>query len=111
MSSIREIVWVEGWAAGRFIRLHATSNVAFNRLDCCPGCLDRAGCTFTRWIVVGKLYQVGQLEQFLQDLIKQIAGGVETLSSSSTELSAISEQMSQGITSVSDKSTTASAAA
>ncbi|BBO89041.1 methyl-accepting chemotaxis protein [Desulfosarcina ovata] len=47
----------------------------------------------------------------LQGIIKDIAGGVETLSSSSTELSAISEQMTQGITNVSDKSNTVSAAA
>ena len=47
----------------------------------------------------------------LQGIIKDIASGVETLSSSSTELSAISEQMTQGITTVSDKSNTVSAAA
>jgi methyl-accepting chemotaxis protein len=47
----------------------------------------------------------------LQGIMKDIAGGVETLSSSSTELSAISEQMTQGITTVSDKSNTVSAAA
>jgi methyl-accepting chemotaxis protein len=46
----------------------------------------------------------------LQGIMKEIAGGVETLSSSSTELSAISEQMTQGIKNVSDKSTTVSAA-
>jgi methyl-accepting chemotaxis protein len=47
----------------------------------------------------------------LQGIIRQIAGGVETLSTSSTELSAISEQISQGIQSASDKSNTVSAAA
>jgi methyl-accepting chemotaxis protein len=47
----------------------------------------------------------------LQGIIRDIAGGVDTLSSSSTELSAISEQMTQGITTVSDKSNTVSAAA
>jgi methyl-accepting chemotaxis protein len=47
----------------------------------------------------------------LQGLIKDISGGVETLSSSSAELSAISKQMTQGIQDVSDKSTTVSAAA
>jgi methyl-accepting chemotaxis protein len=46
----------------------------------------------------------------LQGIMKDIAGGVETLSSSSTELSAISEQMTQGITNVSEKSTTVAAA-
>jgi methyl-accepting chemotaxis protein len=47
----------------------------------------------------------------LQGIIGQIAGGVQTLSTSSTELSTISEQMSQGIQSASDKSATVSAAA
>ena len=62
--------------------------------------------------------EVGELAKWfnvfiekLQGIIKDIAGGVETLSSSSTELSAISEQMTQGITTVSDKSNTVSAAA
>lgn len=55
--------------------------------------------------------EVGQLaEKFnqfmekLQTMIKDIAGGVETLSSSSTELSAISQQMADGSKQVSDKS-------
>jgi methyl-accepting chemotaxis protein len=47
----------------------------------------------------------------LQGIIRDIAGGVETLSSSSTELSAISEQMTQGVQNVSDKSNNVSAAA
>ena len=62
--------------------------------------------------------EVGELAKWfnvfidkLQGIIRDIAGGVETLSSSSTELSAISEQMTQGITTVSDKSNTVSAAA
>ena len=62
--------------------------------------------------------EVGELAKWfntfiekLQGIIKDIAGGVETLSSSSTELSAISEQMTQGITTVTDKSNTVSAAA
>ena len=62
--------------------------------------------------------EVGELAKWfntfiekLQGIIKDIAGGVETLSSSSTELSAISEQMTQGITNVSDRSNTVSAAA
>jgi methyl-accepting chemotaxis protein len=46
----------------------------------------------------------------LQQIIKDIAGGVETLSSSSTALSTISEQMSSGIANVSEKSNTVSAA-
>jgi methyl-accepting chemotaxis protein len=61
--------------------------------------------------------EVGELARWfnlfiekLQSIIKEIAGGVDTLSSSSTELSAISEQMTQGITHVSDKSNTVSAA-
>ncbi|WP_231713857.1 methyl-accepting chemotaxis protein [Desulfosarcina ovata] len=61
--------------------------------------------------------EVGELARWfnifiekLQGIIKDIAGGVETLSSSSTELSAISEQMTQGITNVTDKSNTVSAA-
>jgi len=62
--------------------------------------------------------EVGELARWfnvfiekLQGIMQDIAGGVETLSSSSTELSAISEQMTQGIQTVSDKSTTVSAAA
>ena len=62
--------------------------------------------------------EVGELAKWfnvfiekLQGIIKDIGSGVETLSSSSTELSAISEQMTQGITDVSDKSNTVSAAA
>ncbi|MDJ0781488.1 MAG: methyl-accepting chemotaxis protein [Desulfosarcinaceae bacterium] len=48
--------------------------------------------------------------QKLQGIIQQITGGVDTLSSSSTELSAIAEQMQQGIRNASDRSTTVSAA-
>jgi methyl-accepting chemotaxis protein len=62
--------------------------------------------------------EVGELARWfnvfiekLQGIIRDIAGGVDTLSSSSTELSAISEQMTQGIQTVSDKSNTVSAAA
>lgn len=62
--------------------------------------------------------EVGELAKWfnvfiekLQGIIQDIAGGVDTLSSSSTELSAISEQMTQGIQTVSDKSNTVSAAA
>ncbi|GAB6904811.1 Methyl-accepting chemotaxis sensory transducer with Cache sensor [Desulfosarcina cetonica] len=62
--------------------------------------------------------EVGELARWfntfiekLQGIIKDIAGGVETLSASSTELSAISEQMTQGIETVTDKSNTVSAAA
>ena len=47
----------------------------------------------------------------LQGIITEIAGGVETLSSSSTSLSAISEQMTQGIQAVTKKSAGVSAAA
>ncbi len=47
----------------------------------------------------------------LQGIIKDITGGVETLSSSSTELSAISEQMTRGIQESSEKANTVSAAA
>ncbi len=62
--------------------------------------------------------EVGELARWfntfiekLQGIIGDIAGGVETLSSSSTELSAISEQMSQGVTNCSEKSNTVAAAA
>jgi methyl-accepting chemotaxis protein len=62
--------------------------------------------------------EVGELAKWfnvfiekLQGIIKEIAGGVQTLSSSSTELSAISEQMTQGIQNVSEKSNTVSVAA
>jgi len=48
--------------------------------------------------------------QKLQGIIRDIASGVQTLSSSSTELSAISEQITQGIQNVSEKSNTVSAA-
>jgi methyl-accepting chemotaxis protein len=46
----------------------------------------------------------------LQGTIQQLTGGVDTLSSSATELSAISEQMRQGIQASTDKSTTVAAA-
>jgi methyl-accepting chemotaxis protein len=60
---------------------------------------------------VGRLsYWFNTFIEKLQGIIKEIGGGVETLSSSATELSAISEQMTQGIETVSDKSTTVSAA-
>jgi len=61
--------------------------------------------------------EVGELARWfnvfiekLQGIIRDIAAGVQTLSSSSTELSAISEQMTQGIQNVSEKSNTVSAA-
>jgi methyl-accepting chemotaxis protein len=61
--------------------------------------------------------EVGELAKWfnvfiekLQALIKDITTGVGTLSSSSTKLTAISDEMSQGIQNVSDKSGTVSAA-
>ena len=72
----------------------------------------------TMRLAVSTRDEVGELARWfnvfiekLQGIIKDIAGGVETLSSSSTELSAISEQMTQGITDATDKSNTVSAAA
>lgn len=47
----------------------------------------------------------------LQGIIKNMAGNVETLSTSSTEFSSISELMTQGFAKVSDKSNAVSAAA
>ncbi len=62
--------------------------------------------------------EVGELARWfntfmekLQSIIKEMAGSVETLSSSSTELSAISEQMTQSIMNVSEKSQTVSTSA
>ncbi len=61
--------------------------------------------------------EVGELARWfnvfiekLQGIIRQIAGGVDTLSSSSTELSAISEQMSQSARNTSDKCSTVATA-
>lgn len=61
--------------------------------------------------------EVGELAKWfnvfiekLQGIIKEIAEGVQTMSSSSTELSAISAQMTQGINNVSEKSNTVAAA-
>lgn len=61
--------------------------------------------------------EVGELAKWfnvfiekLQALIKDITTGVGTLSSSSTKLTAISDEMSQGIRNVSDKLSTVSAA-
>jgi len=55
--------------------------------------------------------EIGELSKYfnlfiekMQGIIRQIAEGVQTLSSSSTELSAISEQMSQAAQNTSDKS-------
>ena len=62
--------------------------------------------------------EVGELSRWfntfmekLQGVIREIAGGVETLSSSSTELSTISIQMTQRIGNVTERSNTVSAAA
>lgn len=46
----------------------------------------------------------------LQGIIKDISGGVQTLASSSTELSAISTQMNKGIRTVSEKSSAVASA-
>jgi methyl-accepting chemotaxis protein len=61
--------------------------------------------------------EVGELAKWfntfiekLQGIIRQISSGVETLSSSSTELSAISEQMSQSAQKTSDKCNTVATA-
>jgi methyl-accepting chemotaxis protein len=61
--------------------------------------------------------EVGQLAKWfntfvdkLQGIIRQIADGVQTLSASSTELSAISEQMSQAARGTSEKSSVVAAA-
>lgn len=61
--------------------------------------------------------EVGELAKWfnafiikLQGIIKDISGGVDTLSSSSTELSAISEQMSQASQSTSQKCNTVATA-
>jgi methyl-accepting chemotaxis protein len=61
--------------------------------------------------------EVGELARWfntfiekLQGIIGQISGGVETLSSSSTELSAISEQMSQASLKTSDRCNTVATA-
>jgi methyl-accepting chemotaxis protein len=62
--------------------------------------------------------EVGELAKWfntfvdkLQGIIRQIADGVQTLSASSTELSAISEQMSQAARGTSEKSSVVAAAA
>ena len=71
----------------------------------------------TKRLEVNSTDEVGELAKWfnlfiekLQGSIKEIRGGVDTLSSSSTELSAVSEQMNQGVQNVSDKSNTVSAA-
>ena len=72
----------------------------------------------TMRLAVNSRDEVGELARWfntfiekLQGIIKDIAGGVETLSASSTELSTVSEEMTQGIQNVTDKSNTVSAAA
>ncbi|GAB6907208.1 Methyl-accepting chemotaxis sensory transducer with Cache sensor [Desulfosarcina cetonica] len=62
--------------------------------------------------------EVGELARWfntfiekLQGIMKDIAGGIKTLSNASTELSAISEQMTQGTEIVTEKSNAVSAAA
>lgn len=71
----------------------------------------------TKRLVVRSKDEVGELATWfnifiekLQGIIKEISGGVQTLSSSSTELSVISEQMSGGISIVSEKAIAVSAA-
>jgi len=72
----------------------------------------------TRRLDVVSQDEVGELSQWfnvfiekLQGIMKNITGSVDALSSSSTDLTAISEQMSQGIKNVSEKAETVSAAA
>ncbi len=72
----------------------------------------------TKRLMEGSRDELGELATWfntfmnkLQYLIKEITRGVETLSSSSNELSAISGQMSQGITNASEKANTVSASA
>ncbi len=72
----------------------------------------------TKRLKVSSRDEVGELAKWfnsfmekLQGIFRDIAGGVETLSSSSKEISAISEQMTQGITGVSGRSGTVSNAA
>jgi len=60
---------------------------------------------------VGKLIDsLNNLTSNLGGMLKEISGGVETLTSSSTDLAAISEQMSQGAGETSEKSGTVAAA-
>jgi methyl-accepting chemotaxis protein len=72
----------------------------------------------TKRLEIASEDEVGELARWfntfiekLQDIVKEMAGSVGTLSSSATELSAISEQMTQSITNVSEKSQTVSTAA
>jgi len=71
----------------------------------------------TMRITVKSRDEVGELAKWfnvfiekLQGIIKDIASGVDTISSSSTELSAISTQMSQGVRDVSDRTNALSTA-
>ncbi len=71
----------------------------------------------TMRLQVGSRDEVGELAKWfntfiekLQGIIKDITGGITTLSSSATELSAISEQMGQGVSMVSEKSSAVAAA-
>lgn len=100
------------WLLGRAI-LKPVNQVVSGLKDIATGEGD-----LTMRLTVASQDEVGELARWfnvfiekLQRIIKDIAVGVETLSSSSTELSAISEQMTQGIQNVSDKSNTVSAAA
>lgn len=72
----------------------------------------------TMRLLVTKKDEVGELSQWfnvfiekLQGIVKNITGGVETLSSSATELSTISEQMTMEAQHVTDRANTVSAAA
>jgi methyl-accepting chemotaxis protein len=71
----------------------------------------------TKRLDVASMDEVGELAKWfnvfiekLQGIIKDIADGIETLSSSSAELSGISQQMSGGVENVTDKANTVSTA-
>ena len=65
----------------------------------------------TRNDEIGNISQVTQLmTESLRKLLREVSGSVQTLASSSTELSAISSQTANGVKSMSEKTTTVAAA-
>lgn len=87
-----------------------------------PDCIDNIRCINTdcESCVVFKKANYDELQQLatnfnsfifkLQHMFKQVVNGVVTISSASTELSAVAEQMSIGIANVSDQSNSVAAA-
>jgi methyl-accepting chemotaxis protein len=120
----RTILWLVsiltiGLATGIFLALFISRSITKPVNSAVAGLKDIAqgeGDLTMRLVVTSK-DEVGELAKWfnifiekLQGIIKDITGGMDTLTSSSADLSGISEQMAQSIQNASDRSKTVSAA-